>query len=221
MELREAIYERRSVRGFKEEPVSKEILEDVLKTATRAISASNMQPWEFAVVTGELLEKIGKEIEAGYLNGEPEDYEEDNVGGVYKQRKVGVAKQLFGAMDIAREDKENRQWWTRRGFRFFDAPAAIIIYADKELDKAASNFDLGCVTQNICLAAMEHGLGTCAEIQGIMYQKPLRKYLAIPESKRFAIAVAIGYADDSFPANHVVSTREEINEITRWYGFDE
>lgn len=41
MELKQAILTRRSVRGFLDRPVSKEIIEDILRTATRAVSANN------------------------------------------------------------------------------------------------------------------------------------------------------------------------------------
>lgn len=220
MELKKAINERRSVRGYKNEPVSKEILEKVLRLATRAISAENTQPWEIAVISGDVLKKIGEMNAQSYLNDEEVDYEEASFDGVYRQRKIGVAKQLFGAMEIAREDKEKRRWWTTRGFKFFDAPAAFIIYMDDELSDLCK-FDIGCLTQNICLAAMEYGLETCVEIQAVMYQKGLRKYTDIPENKKFVIGIAIGYPDEDFPANGVKSDRAELDEITSWYGFDE
>lgn len=219
MEIREAILGRKSIRGFKDKAVPREIIEDILQTAIRAVSANNTQPWEFAVITGDVLKKIGEENVRAFVAGEAEDYEDTEFAGVYRQRLVGVAKQLFAAMDIAREDKEKRFWWMQRGFRFFDAPCAVIMYMDDSLDEAASRFDMGCVAQNICLAAMEHGIGTCVENQAIMYQKALRKYLDIPENKRFVAGIALGYPDPDFPANQVVSEREELDAITRWYGF--
>ena len=85
------------MRGYKNEPVSKEILEKVLRLATRAISAENTQPWEIAVISGDVLKKIGEMNAQSYLNDEVVDYEEASFDGVYRQRKIGVAKQLFGA----------------------------------------------------------------------------------------------------------------------------
>lgn len=221
MELKKAILERRSIRGFMDKPVPKEIILDILKTATRAVSANNIQPWEFAVVSGAVLKKIGAENVASFDNNEPMDYDDEPFDGVYRQRQIGVAKQLFGAMEITREDKEKRYQWTQRGFRFFDAPVAIILYMDAELNETACRFDMGCVAQNICLAAMEHGIGTCVEDQAIMYQKPLRRLLGISDDKRFVAGIALGYPDPEFPANRVISEREDINHITEWYGFDE
>lgn len=219
MELRKALLERKSIRGFKDTPIPKEIIEDIIKTGMRAVSANNTQPWEFAVVTGDVLKKIGEDnVEAFVGDAEPDcdDYE---YGGVYRQRLVAIAKQLFAAMDIAREDKEKRFRWMQRGFRFFDAPAVIIMYMDKSLDETVCRFDMGCVAQYICLAAMEHGIGTCVEDQAIMYQKALREHLDIPENKRFVTGIALGYPDPDFPANRIASEREEMENITKWYGF--
>ena len=49
-------------------------------------------------------------------------------GGVIN---IGGEGQIIGLMDITREDNEKRMQWMERGFRFFDAPAAILIVADK------------------------------------------------------------------------------------------
>lgn len=220
MELKEAIMTRKSIRGFKEEPVSKEVLRDVLTLACRAVSALNSQPWNFAVITGDIKEKIGEENVACYIKGAAEDVEDPVLDGKYKTRRVAIAKQLFKEMDIARENVEKREWWTRRGFKFFDAPAAILIYMDEELDIEHNIFNIGCVVQNICLAAMEYGLGTCVELQAVNYLEGVRKYLDIPKEKNFVIGIAIGYPDDEFPANKVITEREDIDDITKWYGFE-
>ena len=121
-------------------------------------------------------------------------------------------------MGIKREDKAGRKAWTERGYRFFDAPAVILVLLDKSLDETCFRFDMGCVTQNICLAAMEYGLGTCVEYQAIVYHDAYRKYLNLPESKRLVCGIAIGYPNPDFPANHVVSTRVDIDTNTSWYG---
>ena len=61
MDVTQAITGRRSIRGFKPEPVSRETLRAVLSLATRAVSAVNAQPWEFSVVSGQVLEAIRQE----------------------------------------------------------------------------------------------------------------------------------------------------------------
>jgi nitroreductase len=50
VETLEAIYNRRSVRDFTEEPVPEELLRQVLQAATSAASGGNVQPWGFVVI---------------------------------------------------------------------------------------------------------------------------------------------------------------------------
>jgi nitroreductase len=123
-------------------------------------------------------------------------------------------------MDIPREDKEKRAKWLERGFRYFEAPTAIIISIDRCLSESGPLLDIGALIQTICLTALHFGLGTCIEDQGTMNPAVLRKFAHIPESKRIVIAIAIGYPDWDFPANKVESEREPIKNVTTWLGFD-
>ena len=50
MDVYEAIKGRRSVRTFKSDDVSPEIVEKLIDAARRAPSAGNIQPWEFIIV---------------------------------------------------------------------------------------------------------------------------------------------------------------------------
>ena len=58
MKLEKAMIERRSIRGFKNEPVSKALLEDVIALANRAPSSMNTQPWHLHVLMGKPLEAV-------------------------------------------------------------------------------------------------------------------------------------------------------------------
>jgi nitroreductase len=221
MDISEAIRTRKSIRGYKTDPVPTEILRKIIETAKRAPSAMNTQPWEITVVTGDVLDNIRQgQIEllrAGVtpdVTTPPKPFE-----GKYRQRQVDLAIQIFKLMGIAREDKKKRAEWLERGYRFFDAPVAIILAADVSLHEAHSQFDIGAFTQTICLAAMEYGLGTCIIDQGIAFSGVLRRFAQIPEHKRIAASVAIGYPDWDFPANKLETPREPLEEFATWYGF--
>ena len=59
MELKEVLLKRRSVRKFTEEPVSEEMIEELLHAAMSGPSACNKRPWDFYVVTqAEALENL-------------------------------------------------------------------------------------------------------------------------------------------------------------------
>ena len=221
MELKEAMVNRHSIRGFLADPVSKDTMEEVISLAKTALSATNSQPWRLAVVTGEMLEKLRGAEAGAFRAGEAADYDytEYISGGVYKERRVGVAKQLLSAAGVKREDKEGRMAWTERGFRFFDAPVLVLLMMDKDIDEVIYRQDMGCFIQNFCLAAMEYGLGTCVEYQAITYQKEMREMLGIGEDTRLVCGIAVGYPDPEFAPNAVVTAREENDSFTRWFGF--
>jgi len=219
MDVIEAISKRKSIRGYKPEPVPMEILKKVLETAARSPSAMNTQPWEVTVLADETLDRVRK-ANVEVLRSGAETWRSISYQGVHRQRQVDLAVRIFKLMGIAREDKEKRAQWMERGFRFFDAPAAIILSVDSLAPELQALLDIGAFCQSICLAALEHGLGTCIEDQGTMFPDMIKKLTGIPESKRIVIGIAIGYPDRDFPANKLETDREPVDEFTTWCGFD-
>ena len=223
MNVVEAIKTRKSIRDFKPDPVSQKILKKILKIACHAPSASNAQPWLFTVITGDVLENIRlatiEKLQAGHPFSPEWEVDEWPRGSVYRRRQVEIAKQLFKLMDIPRENQQKRDAWIERGFRYFNAPAVIIITSDGSLPETRPLLDIGGVMQTICLAALEFGLGTCIQNQGVMYPDILRKFAQIPASQRIIVAIAMGYPNWDFAANQVASAREALENITTWCGF--
>jgi len=219
MDLIEAIQQRKSIRGFKPDPVPRNILEEIIEIATRAPSSMNTQPWELYVVGGETLKNIGRENVEKVLAGTTPGNEMGAASyqGVYRERQVALAIQLFQAMGITREDKVKRSVWLQRGYRSFDAPVAIFICYDKSLPDSAV-FDLGVLAQTLALVALKYGLGTCIQSQATTYPDVVRKYTGIPENKLIYICLSLGYPDDGFAANQVVSRREPLANIVKWCG---
>ena len=223
MDIIEAIRTRKSIRGYRPDPVPRKILEEILEVANRSPSASNVQPWEIAVLTGSVLEQIKRRntelLEAGAATGF--DTESRDLQGAYRRRKVELAIHLFDLMGIARKDREQRAEWNKKGLRFFDAPAAFILYAEESLDALRTEFDIALITLSICLAALHYGLGTCIVKQAILYPDAVKELVGIPQSKRLIAAIAIGYPDPDHPANRVQSGREPVDNISLWRGFDQ
>ena len=54
-----------------------------------------------------------------------------------------------------------------------------------------------------------------------MQSPVVREYAGIPEDQVIMICVAMGYPDESFPANEVVSNRRPISEVATFVGFEE
>ncbi len=224
MNILDAIKNRKSIRGFKKDPVNRKTIEAILGAAAYAPSAMNSQPWEFTVIAGDILDKIREEninsLRTGAAGGPEHTTAQWPKDSIYRGRQVDLAKQLFLLLDIKREDAEKRMAWLERGFRFFDAPAAVIISTDRMLGESAPLLDVGAVMQNICLAALEYGLGTCIADQGVFFPDVLRRHTRIDETKFIIISIALGYPDPQFPANQVESGRVPLSENTAWLGFE-
>jgi nitroreductase len=182
----------------------------------------NTQPWQITVISGKVLDEIRQEnIKALNVGiGSAQEIIRKPFEGIYRKRQVDLAIQIFQLMGIARDDKEKRAQWMMRGFRYFDAPAAIVLSLDKAMDSTLALCDIGVLCQSICLAALEFGLGTCIEDQGILFPDILRKLAGIPEFNLPIMCLAIGYPDWDFPANKLVTPREALNNNTKWYGFE-
>src|SRR6201996_8368183 len=128
MDFGELVQTRRSVRGFKKQPVPRALIEEILEVARRAPSSMNTQPWHVHVVTGEPLEEVRRRNMEEMIAGAKPKRDIISHGkyrGVPRERQVDIAKKLFGAMGIARDDKPMRQDWVLRGFRQFDAPGSL------------------------------------------------------------------------------------------------
>jgi len=136
--------------------------------------------------------------------------------GVYKERQVALAKQIFTIMGITRSNK--KKGWSEKMMQFYDAPAVIIVAVDKALQSDWPILDVGLVAQNIALASPEFGLGTCIMRAIVDYPNHLRKIVGIPESKRIMIGLAIGYPDWEHPITRIETTREEIENIVTFVG---
>jgi nitroreductase len=226
MELEQAMRERRSIRGFTDQPVSGEMMEEILAVANLAPSSMNTQPWHFHVLTGAVLEAVRRGNTERMLAGVPPSREIPAHGkyeGVHRDRQVEIAKQLFAAMGIAREDAERRQDWVMRGFRQFDAPVSVVVTYDRALDDhgPVAIFDAGAAVYGLVLAAWERGLGAVINGQGIMQSPVVRECAHIPEDQVILTCVALGWPDEGFAANGVKSVRREVTENTSYQGFDD
>ena len=224
MEFDDVVLRRRSIRGYKPDPVPKDLIREVVGLASRAPTSMNTQPWHLHVVTGEPLDRIRKGNTDRNLSGVPASREIRTHGpyaGVHRERQKAIAVQLFDAMHIAWEDKPRRQDWVLRGFRQFDAPVSIVVTFDKSLtDNDIAIFDCGAVVNCLVNAAWSRGLGAVINGQGIMQSPVVREHAGIPDDQIIMSCVAMGFPADDFAANDVVSTRRPVDDVVNFVGFD-
>ena len=223
MEFEELVRTRRSVRGYKKDPVPRALIDEIIEVAKGAPSSMNSQPWHVHVLTGTPLDDVRRrnmeEMEAG-VKSKRDIFTHGPYEGVHRERQVSIAKKLFAVMGIERHDRERRQDWVRRGFRQFDAPVSIILTYDRCLDPGATcHFDLGALAYGIVLAAWDRGLGAVTNGQGIARSDIVREVARIPNDEVIMTAIAMGWPDDDFAANSVKADREPNANFVRYVGF--
>jgi len=109
-----------------------------------------------------------------------------------------------------------------RGFSQFDAPVCVIITYDRVLASSDDTaFDCGAVTTALVNAAWSRGLGAVINSQGIMQSPVVREHAQIAEDQVIMKAVALGWPDEDFPANAVISERKSVDEAATFVGFDD
>lgn len=141
------IYERRSIRKYKQSDVSQEDIEQILKAGMCAPSAKNRQPWKYYVYTGDEKGKVLDCMEHGLIR--------ERDGKKLLPNSQNGLPDAFNTLKIMRE-----------------APVLIIIEntnghspyleidADKRITEICDTLSIGASVQNILLTATELGYGT-------------------------------------------------------------
>ena len=218
MDAIECIKTRMSIRGFKPEPVPREVLMGVFNTAKWSPSYKNSQPWECVILSGAKKEALTKmlleNLEAGKEPcpdiPEPTSWpapEADRIDRLLRRRAEATGKDLNDPEALKEAKKTNSS--------FYGAPHAIYLFQEASLTLWYL-FDLGLFAQTLMLAAHANGLGTVPQAFATDYAGDIKRFLAIPETKRLVIGMSIGYADMDSPKNALRTDRAETDEIVKW-----
>ena len=211
--------ERRSVRGFRPDPVSDDVLHRVFAMAAQAPSNCNVQPWIVHVVSGATARQIRTTLHDHVRSGATPTPDYPLTGpypGGYRSRQVEAAKALFAATGVARDDLPARTESFLRNFRFFDAPhAAFILMPDWAQIREAT--DCGMYAQSLMLAMAAHGIGSCAQGALGHYANVVRRALGVAEGQRVLFGIAFGYEDVDHPANRTRTVRAALSDTTMFH----
>ena len=217
MELLEAIKSRKSIRGFKPDSVPTEVLNEIIRVAKRAPSSVNLQPWEFFIVKGKVLEEFRKacveQLRSGAKANPDIEVSEAGIEGVFKQRQVALAKQIFAILGITKGDNTRLQEYWELMYGFYNAPALLVIVFDKALTGGWPLVDIGIIAQTIVLTAQEYELGSCIIRAAVDYPELVRKIVGVPDSKKIIVGIAMGYPDWDHPLNNLKSERETLENV--------
>lgn len=219
MELSTCIMTRTSKRDFKDAPIPREVLDKLFSIALNAPSWANSQPWEVVVSTGETsklikerIHKLASEDNPGNPDFPfPETWPEKQSKNIFE-----TGKDRYGKLGILREDEVKRREAMLYNYSFFGSQTAIFICLDKNLG-TWSVLDCGMIIQNILLCAHDMGLGACPQAYLVRYPDVLREAFKLPEDKKFLLGISIGYANEENPINKIKTSRQNIQEIVKYY----
>lgn len=222
MDVIDAIRERKSYRAFKPDRVPLDLLKKIMEQALWAPSWANTQPWEFAIASGKKL----KEIQESFVKkGMQDPYSEVARPPGFPEPYMGRIRALQ-PKDRGEMTKEEMEARFMDNFRHYGATTCIYLLVGKNFFQQPEGtnvwalYDSGSAVQNIMLLATNYGLGTVAQAQAVVYPDIIRKVLKIPEDKLIALGIAIGYPDLDNPVNQSRTTREPMDKVVKFYGFD-
>lgn len=214
MDVLDAIQARRTVRAFTRQVPPRQIIERCLEAATWAPSATNQQPWEFIVATGEALRQVTDVTVRHFAERIRERPRFDAVPEHYRQRQ----RANFAAMNaaVARQGIPNERMY-EDSLRFFNAPYGVYFVTRRCFDYQYT-VSIAAAIENFLLAAVAQGLGACWQAASVICQQELKAHLGLPEEKILVAGVGVGYADTSAPLNNFPRGRTGVAEITTWLG---
>jgi nitroreductase len=215
MDLLETIRTRKSARAFKDVPVSRDLLTQVLGDASRAPSAINMQPWEVHIVLGEERKRLSRSLLRAYrerrLTCGP------GSAMIIPERFLQRSRQCAEGMTplLERMGADMKTYVNEGSLDFYGAPAAALIFIDESFVPDRMT-DAGLFAGYLMLAAAGHGLASCPIGLVVGYQDEIKDHLNIPQSKAMVLSVALGWPEEAAPINEFRSPRADLKEFVRW-----
>lgn len=214
---------RYSCRGFKPQPVPREVIERILATAQRTASWCNAQPWQVIITSGPATERLRDALyrhaaTSVHAPGGVREYEFEaprEYRGVYQQRRRECGLQLYASLGIGRNDRDAATRQALENFRFFGAPHVAIVTSDESL-AAYGAIDCGAYVANFMLAANALGIAAIAQAAIASCAQFLHQYLGIPSDRRLICGISFGYADEDHAANRFRTTRASLDEAVTW-----
>src|SRR5580700_137701 len=133
MDVFEAVESRIACRWFLDTPVDAEIVRDLIARAARAASGGNLQSWQVYALAGAPLAALKRKVAAHIAGHDPRHDDAEypiypkTMWEPYKSRREEHGVQLYGALEIARDDAEGRLAQYKRNFEFSNGPISAAI----------------------------------------------------------------------------------------------
>lgn len=186
MQVIEAIQARRSIRKFKPDAVSDELVREVLEAARLAPSGVNIQPWRFVVVKSEeAKEKLMAATPLSFVTKAPvvlvccvENQVMSEAG-----KRSHELKEAGAFMGTDLENLSSEDYASRR------------TNMDEVAIRAYLGLNMAIAIDHMTLRAVELGLGTCWVM--MFDQEQAKKALGLDERHNVVALLPLGYPDQN------------------------
>ncbi len=219
MDVSEAVRKRISTRAFRPDPVSGEIVRELLQAAARAPSGGNLQPWRVYALAGTDLEAFKALAAASPMEAPEYDVYPPDLWEPFRTRRFVCGEDLYASIEIPREDRPARFRQLARNTAFFGAPVGLFFCLDRKLGPPQWA-DLGMYMQTFMLLAAERGLATCAQEFWARYPKLVAGFVGLPDDHMVFSGMALGYADENHAINGWRTRRDPFEVWCDMRGFD-
>jgi nitroreductase/NAD-dependent dihydropyrimidine dehydrogenase PreA subunit len=192
--MRDLLLSRRSIRVFKENPVPKEIIEQLIEVGIHAGTSSNGQTENFVIIQDrKLLSELEKMV-IEVLWNKGMKYLGSEIGQKLAKTKLGdeMLRQAVPYHHIINHRRQNNQL---AGMVFRNAPVVMVVHGLRTNFMAYANCSIAA--RNMEIMAKTVGLGTCwvgfLSLAAHLAKKKIERYLKIPDDHSIYGAIMVGY----------------------------
>lgn len=216
MEISEAVNKRASIRAFLDTPVDNSVIEELLSQAARSPSGGNLQPWRISVINKQSMNDF-LAFQESWNKPEVPSYDiyPTSLKEPYRTSRYELGEEMYKILGISRDNKTERLDQVMRNFKFFDAPAAIFCFVDKQMGPPQWS-DLGMFLQTFMLLAVGKGLDTCAQEAWSIKNTSVSEFVGANEDEMLFCGVALGYRDQDAKINKLKSKRRPLDEWAKF-----
>lgn len=190
---------RRSCRNYKEKPVERTVLEDLVNIGITAPSGTNIQGWTFTILpTREAVLALANQI-ALYFRGLNSTAEKGHIR--FFMKMLGNRELDYYYKNYYERVKETLSEWENSGRdRLFHGATSAIIVGYKPGATCPAE-DALLATQNILLGAHSIGLGSCLigfAVSAIGRNPKIKLTVGIPAGEKVYSVIALGWPDEKY-----------------------